>query len=143
MSLAGSYLLLSIHPEYAEMIFLGQKKIELRKRRPKRVSEGDSVIVYASYPTMAILGGFEVKGIIEDSPVSLWAKVQNKSGISESDFFAYYAGNDKAYGILVHDPWTLDNPISLDTIREIWPNFHPPQSFHYLSSEQVDLLREV
>ena len=39
-------ILLSIHPRFAEAIFDGTKKVELRRRAPKLMA-GDEVVVFA------------------------------------------------------------------------------------------------
>ena len=45
-------LLLSIHQNHAENIFLGNKRVELRKTKPKIIN-GDRVFLYVSSPVKA------------------------------------------------------------------------------------------
>ena len=59
----GNALLLSIHPEYAEKIFDGTKRVELRRVRP-RLQNGDLVIVYVSSPVKAVCGAFRVDNVV-------------------------------------------------------------------------------
>ncbi|MDD2620893.1 MAG: ASCH domain-containing protein [Syntrophomonadaceae bacterium] len=61
-------LLLSIHPEYARMIFEGTKKVELRKICPRRVASGDYVFVYVTSPIQMLIGYFEIEKIIAKEP---------------------------------------------------------------------------
>ena len=52
-------VLLSIKPEFAELIFKGTKKFEFRKSIFKN-SEIKTVVVYASSPMQKVIGEFEI-----------------------------------------------------------------------------------
>lgn len=132
-------LLISIHPKYADKIFSGEKTVELRKVRPK-VSSGDSVLVYASSPTMALVGGFEVDRIIETNPTALWSKVKKSAGLTKDEFSDYYNGSSNAYGIFIKKPWYFETPFALQNLRAKLDGFHPPQSYRYLSIDEAQLL---
>ncbi len=123
-------LLLSIRPQYASKIFDGEKRVELRKVRPRHLSQGDKVLVYVSSPTKELQGMFTVDSILEATPEDLWSQVQNTAGITKQEFDDYYSGSTKGFGIFLKIPRTLDNPISLFDLRKLWENFHPPQFFH-------------
>lgn len=131
-------LLISVHPQYAEKIFAGTKTVELRKNRPRRLKEGDRVIIYVSYPTMAILGGFSAAEIIETTPDELWQLVQDSSGLSRNEYDSYYSDSLAAIAIMVNDPWKLEQPVTLATLKNIIPDFHPPQIFRYLSQDECE-----
>ena len=137
MEVAQETLLLSIHPEYADSIFSGEKKIELRRTRP-RVSKGDTVLVYVSSPRKELVGTFTVAGIVEDTPSSLWKKVKHIAAITSRVFDKYYAGSTYAIGIRVSAARTLPTPIPLADLRKTIPGFHPPQTYRYLSSTEVE-----
>ncbi|HZV61224.1 MAG TPA: ASCH domain-containing protein [Methylophilaceae bacterium] len=132
-------LLLSIRPKYAEQIFAGQKTVELRKVKPK-VSSGDTVLVYVSSPTKALLGAFEVDRVVEETPHNLWNTVSEAAGITKEEFANYYGGAEKAYGIFIKKSWHLDVPLALSSLKDKWKNFHPPQSYRYVSSKEADIL---
>ena len=133
-------LLISIKPEHAKKIFSGEKTVELRRVRPK-LSNGDAVLVYVSSPTMALVGAFEVDRVIELSPESLWEEVKISAGITLDVFSAYYKGTDKAFGIVIKKSWNFDTPLSLENLKSKWINFHPPQSYKYISAQEINLLR--
>lgn len=132
-------LLLSIRPKYAAQIFSGEKTVELRRIKPK-ISKGDTVLVYVSSRTKALLGAFEVDEVVESSPVNLWEKVQHIAGITEAEFISYYDGSDKAYGIFIKKSWHLDAPLALSNMKKKWENFHPPQSYRYVSIKEATLI---
>lgn len=49
-------IILSIHPEHAENILSGNKKIELRKKLPKMICLGDRIFLYSTAPQCAVVG---------------------------------------------------------------------------------------
>jgi len=132
-------LLISVQPKYADKIFAGEKTVELRKVRPK-VTSGDIVLVYASSPTMALVGGFEVGSVIENTPMALWNKVKRSAGLTKDEFSDYYNGSSNAYGIFIKKPWYFETPMALQNLRKKLEGFHPPQSYRYVSMQEAQLL---
>ena len=61
--------ILSIHPEFAEAIFAGKKRVEFR-RRPVAIPESGRVWIYATKPTAGVLGFIEVKQVVCDGPAT-------------------------------------------------------------------------
>ena len=140
--MASNILLLSIKPEYANKIFEGSKTVELRRVRP-RLRENDIVIVYSSCPEKALIGWFEVEEIIEEHPLKLWNKVENKAGINRKSFDSYYHGASLGYGIVLKKSFPFNKPIDLEIIKEQWSEFRPPQSYHYLKISEVHILESI
>jgi len=128
-------LMLSIRPDYAGRILDGEKSVELRRIRPN-ISKGDILVIYASLPKGAIVGRVEVRGLIEGHPTQLWKSVRGACGLSKREFTQYFTGAKKAYGIVVRRPMRSRNPLTLGEIRQILPNFHPPQGYKYLHSDR-------
>jgi predicted transcriptional regulator len=132
-------LLLSIQPEYANKIFDGSKKVELRRMRPK-LERGDWVLVYVSTPVKALMGAFQVERMVEAKPRRLWSEVRHEAGVTRREFESYYAGASMAYGIHLGKTERFSEPIELSDLRELWSGFHPPQSFRYLTRAETDCL---
>lgn len=130
-----SALLLSIRPRHAEKILDGTKTVELRRVLP-RIRKGDLVLIYASSPVKALIGTFKVDKVVTDRPRQLWDIVQDKAGITRKEFNAYYAGASEGYGIFFSDVLSLHKPLNLETLRQEWPSFHPPQGYCYLTEEK-------
>ena len=124
----GSTLLLSIKPRYADAIFSRQKRVELRRVRP-RVGPGDLVLVYVSSPRCALEGAFEVERVLEEKPSILWRHVAHNAGISREEFTNYFEGRENAYAIVIKRVWQLTH-VSLSAMRKV--KIRPPQSYHYL-----------
>lgn len=132
-------VLMSIKPEYAEMIFDGRKTVELRRVCPK-VSQGDLVLVYVSGPKMALAGGFEVEGIVSSHPTKLRKDVLREAGVSAEVFDAYFKGSEVAYGIKIGRTWQMEKPTHLRTLRRRKGGFQPPQSYRYIRSGEFSSL---
>jgi predicted transcriptional regulator len=124
------------------MIFSGSKTVELRRVCPK-LSAGDLALIYVSSPSKQLQGGFEVGRILSASPLVLWRKVGNKSGITRKEFFAYFRGKKKAHALVIKRAWKLDAPICLTTLRRRKGGFRPPQNFHYLNRNKSSLLASL
>jgi predicted transcriptional regulator len=126
------YVLLSIQPHFANKIFNGTKTVELRRSFPKLYNDR-IVIVYASMPVKAIIGGFQISHIVEETPIRLWEKVKDNAGITFEQFNTYYSGSSNGYGIFISKFWKYSKPVSLEFLRTSWKNFSPPQNFRYLN----------
>lgn len=129
-------LLLSIRPEFADKIFEGTKKAELRRTRPK-VNKGDRVYVYVASPVKALRGTFRVNKVIEDLPHKLWRKVKHMAGVTRKQFDEYYAGAEKAYAILLESVRDFAKAIQLKCLRQKWPGFRPPQCYIYIPNSRL------
>ncbi|WP_416671339.1 ASCH domain-containing protein [Egbenema bharatensis] len=140
--MSGRILLLSIRPEYADKIFRGIKKVELRRTRP-RLCGGDLVIVYASSPRKALIGVFEVQRVIQKPLEDLWEEVQEKAGISYQDFCSYYEGVSIGCGIFLSKACYFHEPVNLERLRQEWDNFRPPQSYRYLTPNEVNIVETI
>lgn len=119
-------VLLSIKPEFANLIFSGVKKYEYRKLIFKK--EIDTVVVYASYPVQKVIGEFSIDDIVFDDVNNLWNKTKQHSGISFDYFNKYFENKSQGYAIKVLDTKLYSKPRNLDTIY----SSTPPQSFAYI-----------
>ena len=120
-------VLLSIKPEFASKIFEGSKKYEYRRTIFKR-TEVTTIVVYVSDPIKKVIGEFEIEGIIQEEPQSLWEKTGQQGGISKERFLNYFKNKTKGYAIKVRDARMYDTPVPLNKLMVV----SPPQSFAYL-----------
>jgi predicted transcriptional regulator len=135
-------VLFSINPQYANMIFDGSKLVELRRARP-RMEPNAWILVYASSPVCSLVGAFQVRRVVETSPNKLWAQVKSDAGITRTRFNAYYEGASNAVGIYIGNRHSFSAPVHLAVLRRTWRDFHPPQSYQYLTYDQVDAFAEL
>jgi predicted transcriptional regulator len=140
--MADPALLLSIQPKYANKIFEGTKKVELRKVRPK-LKENDWVLIYVSTPIKALVGAFQVERLVEVSTGRLWKVVQPDAGITRKEFNSYYDDYSTGIGIFFRRVKKFHTPIVLPQLKEAWPGFHPPQCHMYITSKQLRLIESI
>ena len=122
-------VLLSIKPEFAEKILNGQKHFEFRKSIFKR--DVTTVVIYSTMPVGLVVGEFDIKEIIQDSPAEVWKITKDLSGISESFFDSYFESRSKAYAIQIGEVRRYSHPKYLSDI--IPTKAFAPQSYRYLS----------
>lgn len=126
-------ILISLESRYAQSIYLGKKKVELR-RRVLNVQAGDVVWIYEKVPVGAITGSASISAIHVASPHKLWRKFGSISGLSRSEFFKYFAGLETACALELTEAKLLPKAVSLAELRSIRNNFQPPQFFLRLQS---------
>lgn len=128
----GRVALMSIHPRYAEALLAGTKRVELRKR--PLAPDVHAVVVYATAPVGRVVGSFTVVGQDIDTPAQIWDRHAQHAGIDKAGYDAYFAGSPRAVAIGAARPVRAATPLPL---AELPGCTRPPQSFAYLTSEQV------
>ncbi len=135
----NKHLFLSVRPEFTSKILSGTKSIEFRRTRP-RVHEGQLVILYASSPTMAIVGVARIVSVTSGSPTWIWNNFRNQGGIQRDRFRVYFHGAQQGHAIELSEAIPLETALPLAMVRKAIPGFHPPQTFAYLTDKQIALL---
>lgn len=128
-------MLLSVHPRFATAILAGSKTVEVRRQRVA-VPPGTYVLLYATAPTMAIVGMARIASVQVASPREVWSSSRTRAGISRREYDAYMSGASQASGLTLADPVTFREPVPLAALRAAG-SFHPPQSYRYVN--QADL----
>lgn len=123
---------MSIHPQYADAILAGTKRVEFRKRR--LAQDVSTVVIYATQPVGRIVGTFEVLGHDVAPPAELWNRHSTHAGISVTGYDEYYAQTPAAVGILIGSVQRLSHPRPVTDLHGI---SRPPQSFSYLTAAQA------
>ncbi|MFF8868004.1 ASCH domain-containing protein [Streptomyces sp. NPDC015139] len=131
-------LLLSLHPRFATAILSGDKTVELRRQRVA-VPPGTPVIIYATSPVMALTGTARLTGVDTAAPGQIWRRHRTNCGISKTEYTAYMDGAGHASALMLDSPRPLSSPVPLDHLR-VTSAFHPPQSYRYLTTENLQQL---
>lgn len=98
------------------------------------------VLLYASSPTMTLVGQAEIEKVEVASLSQIWQKHGPQTGISRDEYNDYFKGLDQGVAILLTNIRRLDRPRPLDDLRHLLSGFRPPQSYRYLDSCQVAAL---
>lgn len=131
-SLTDRLLFLSVKPVFSEAILCGTKTIELRRSRP-RITVPTDALIYASSPTMALVGECVVDDITEWRVADLWKALGPRTGVDRTTFDSYYVGAEFAIALHLSKAKRLNSAVSLEDIRHRVEGFEPPQSFRYVS----------
>ncbi|MER6206866.1 ASCH domain-containing protein [Streptomyces sp. NPDC001642] len=128
-------MLLSVHPRFATAILAGTKTVEVRRQRVA-APPGTPVLLYATAPTMAIVGLARITSVRVASPREVWSASRTKAGISRREYDEYMSGALQASGLSLEAPVTFEVPVPLAALRASG-SFHPPQSYRYLTGEDL------
>ena len=142
MSRGRESVLLSLKPRYADLVFKGLKKAELRRRIAPHF-ENREVFVYVSGPTRALRGGFRVGNVWRGTPEEVWREVSQLGQVDRGDFDAYYAGRSVAYALEITNVWEYEEPVRLSKLRTRYPDFVAPQSWRYVRPHEYRSFRAI
>lgn len=117
--------IISIHPRYAHAILDGDKTVELRRRIP-HIKNGDRLWIYSTLPEGAVIGSVYVEEVLRLPPETLWKRYGTKTKVNYETFEKYFHDSELAIGIVLKKP-NRRPPIMLAELRQIRPNFQPPQ----------------
>ena len=131
----SSALLLSLRPQFASLVFCGEKKTELRRRFGRDVSGGHA-LVYVTSPVRQLRGGFRVESVVSGTLDEVWDKVSASAGINRAQFDAYYDGSSVAYALKIVDVWEYVEPVDLSELRSRFGRFVVPQSWRYVNPDE-------
>ena len=129
---SNKFLFISVKPEFAEKIISEEKTIELRTLKPN-ISTDDYIIIYASSPLKSVVAFGRIKNILKMAPQKMWSNFSSCLGIDKQRFDDYYKGKLYAIGIEFNEVTKIE-PVHLNDLRNIDPQFHPPQIYKYISN---------
>lgn len=132
-------ILISLEPRHAKNIYAGAKRVEFR-RRNMHVAPGTIVWIYEKVPVGSITGSATITAVHTASPAQLWRRFGAVSGLSRTEFFAYFAGLTVACALMLDDAQHLQHPLPLASLRNATGNFQPPQFFTRLAGTHPVLL---
>lgn len=136
---SGDSILISIKPRFADLILAGTKRVELRRAVP--IQNIDAMAIYSSAPIQAIVALVEIVEVVEASPSRLWEIARdNGGGLTRSELRDYYTGKKSGFAIMLGEVKKFDSPVDP---RVIFSKFTPPQSFRYLTSDELAKLKRL
>jgi predicted transcriptional regulator len=129
-------VIISLHPQHANKILSGEKKVEFRRVWSKKSIS--TVVIYSTVPVRRIVAVARVKQVHFGSPTSLWKLSKSiGGGLSRKSLYDYFFGKKTGYAIEFESIFSSSEHISPYDVIE---NFHAPQSFSYLDKKTVDLI---
>jgi predicted transcriptional regulator len=130
--LQGEDILISVEYDHVLRMLNGLKTAEIR-RRQLRIQPGTRVWIYSKLPRGHVELVATAAEVVAASPRKLWELYQERIAITASEFRTYLQGVDVGCAILFRDIRPVQPTLTLDALRRISRNFHPPQFFKRLS----------
>lgn len=134
-------ILLSVRPRYARALLAGTKTVEVRRRFPDQPS-GATLFVYSSTPDRAVLGTVRLESIERPKSHDVWHLYRHEMLIGRDAVADYLTETDSAAILRVTHPHRWPHAVSLAILRRAL-QLEPPQSFRYLSPDQVADLEQL
>ena len=129
---------LSVKPRYAWAILAGDKTVEVRRRFPD-LSEGTTIVIYASSPERQVLGSVTLTAIERAASTAVWDQYSDAIAIDREALDEYLDDSTVAALLRISAPIRWNRPVTLEELRTAM-DVEPPQSYRYLSPEQLATL---
>jgi len=130
----GQMLVMSLRPEYADLVLSGKKTVEFR-RRFSAEHAGAKIVFYVTSPVRQFLFAAVIAGVDGLPKADLWSKYRRDGGVSKDTFDSYFAGVPQGFALSLDNIEMLQNTMSLEDARRLCPGLRPPQSFMRLRTD--------
>lgn len=132
-------VLISVHPKYVAKILDGTKKVEFR--RVWAIQKVTHLVVYSTSPEMKVMATVEIESVRTESKSILWEIAKTYGGgLTRRELRDYFNGVTKGHALLLKKVKQLKRPLSLP---EIFPGVRAPQSYLYLTDEQLETVESM
>ena len=135
----SSVVLISLHPQHANKILSGQKKLEFRRVwSTKPVS---AIVIYSTVPIQRLVAIAYVKQVHHGSATALWRLAKTiGGGLSRRALYDYFRGKKSGCAIEFSEIKRLDPSIDPASLIN---GFHAPQSFSYLDQDTFQRIEKM
>lgn len=123
-----SQVIMSLKPEYGNLVLSGSKTVELRNRIV-RIEPGTKIWIYITRPIGEVVAMADLNSVIHDSPVAIWRRYCKQMCIDWVGFEDYVGDRPQVSALLLESVTSLDEPIPIGGIRRVVRSFHPPQFY--------------
>lgn len=131
--------MISLKEQYMNAIENKTKLHEFRRRFSK-VDHNFFSLIYVSAPISAITAIIEFNPPIEGDIDDMLALRQTHSFSNDKEVRDYFKGSKTCYALPIKDIQLLKNPIPLNKLRELVPNFAPPQSYFRIDNDKYSVI---
>src|SRR3546814_13396265 len=100
-------VLLSVRSPHVERLLDGSKTVEFR-RRTWSVPDGSTALLYGSRNRRAIVGSLTITSTDVGSRTAMWKSYGDRSGLTRSEYWEYFAGASLAVAINVSNVRVLE-----------------------------------
>ncbi|MCK4373324.1 MAG: hypothetical protein KAW61_09255 [candidate division Zixibacteria bacterium] len=130
-------LVMSLHPEHAESILNGRKRVEIRRRFSSKWKDSIALI-YSTDPIRSFVGSFQIANVVKGSPDEIWYAFSAEIGCCREEFFRYAASSTTVYAIVVGERHEFGVPLTKTHAAQLVSrDINAPQSYTKVNSDSV------
>jgi predicted transcriptional regulator len=127
-------LLISLKAEHARKVFLGKKKVEIRRKFSKKWS-GCKVSIYASGREHCLAGEVLISRVVVDKPESIWERFHQQIGCTREEFDKYTRSLSEIYAVVLENAMPYRKRIPLGELSDLTKKkLRPPQNYYVLNN---------
>lgn len=119
-------ILISIKPEFVNLIMDGRKKFEFRKVTAQK--KPDKMLIYSTAPVSKIIGEADIADVIADEVDKLWNLTKDFAGITKDFFDEYYESHEVGIAYRLTNVQKFPEP----RLLKDYGIKNAPQSFVYI-----------
>jgi len=122
-------IIISIRPKFCKEIYLGQKRVELRRKIGYKFTPGEKIYIYTSKSGLGITGEMIISSVQKMPVPEIEKAYLSAARIGKDEFYSYYQNCENGFVISLANVIEYKAPITLEELKLI--GFRPPQSFMY------------
>lgn len=130
-------LVISVQPIYANSIFEGRKRVEIRRRFSSKW-KNSKALVYSSAPENSFIGSFKISNVEYLHPSEIWENHNDSIGCNKDEYDKYTSGLDKVYAIFIDDCKKFKAPMLKSSLNAIIDSeIKVPQSHKLFNKDEI------
>ena len=130
-------VLISMQPKYAELVFSGEKMVEIRRKFP-RMLRGKQAVVYGTQPLGSLLGEVTLNNITPGTPDQIWFRFGQQAGCTHDEYSKYVGNSTEVFAIELSNKKPYLAPVGIPQLTQlIKQELHPPQSYLRIRMDQA------
>ena len=133
--------LLSVHPEYATKILLGEKTVELRRRLPLDGNVGATMFLYSTSPVRAVVGHAKIERVERLSISEIWTRHADAACIGRKEFKRYFGDVRFGFAIVLRAAKPMLSQVTAEEL-ELQFGIVLPQSYRYVTQLFLSLISD-
>ena len=103
--------------------------------RTVRLKSGTTIWIYATQPVARIVAKAKIRTVFHGVPAEIWVRYGEKLCLEKPQFDLYIGNSSQITALVLWSVKEVKDLFSLENIREVVENFHPPQFYSYLPSD--------
>lgn len=127
-------LLISIKPRWADAVFSGRKRVEIRRTFSCDWAQ-QRACFYVSRPRRVLIGDALIADVVAAPPAQIWRRFSGELDCSFDEFSAYTSGKESVFALVIVDARKYRREVDLAALARLTSStLRPPVSHRRLDS---------